>query len=218
MKVTVTNTYKAPGSFSVVAKKLFPNHELKGGEFTFELVCLGVSDPNGIVVGRATNDAAGTVAFPSIAVSEEGESRFLVREVVGDDEEMLYDRSAHEFTAKAAWNGDELEVTILGEGGKTIAAGDPVATFTNRLRSEVENENDKKKHPENPSNPSTPSNGAGSNGGDDGSTNAAGKKRSAVPNAGDVSFAHTCVMALAGICAVAASIAVVWRRKHRDRA
>ena len=218
VKVTVTNTYKAPGSFSVVAKKLFPNHELKGGEFTFELVCLGVSDPNGIVVGRATNDAAGTVAFPSIAVSEEGESRFLVREVVGDDEEMLYDRSAHEFTAKAAWNGDELEVTILGEGGKTIAAGDPVATFTNRLRSEVENENDKKKHPENPSNPSTPSNGAGSNGGDDGSTNAAGKKRSAVPNAGDVSFAHTCVMALAGICAVAASIAVVWRRKHRDRA
>ena len=110
---TVTNAYRAKGSFKAEATKKLDGRELKAGEFEFELV-----DADGKVVATAENGADGKVSFPEVKLGAAGEYRYTVREAKGDKPGVAYDENEYGLTVKATDNGDgTLSCAVSYDGG-----------------------------------------------------------------------------------------------------
>lgn len=122
--VVATNQYKTNGSFTVNAKKVLQNRELKSGEFTFELV-----DENGQVVDTVNNAENGEVTFNAISVNSTGVKTYKIREKVGSDENIKYD--THEETVR---------VVTTNANGRTetrVEYDTDGAVFTNKYEPKV---------------------------------------------------------------------------------
>lgn len=122
--VVATNQYKTNGSFTVNAKKVLQNRELKSGEFTFELV-----DENGQVVDTVNNAENGEVTFNAISVNATGIKTYKIREKAGSDENIKYD--THEETVR---------VVTTNANGRTetrVEYDTDGAVFTNKYEPKV---------------------------------------------------------------------------------
>ena len=122
--VVATNQYKTNGSFTVNAKKVLQNRELKSGEFTFELV-----DENGQVVDTVNNAENGEVTFNAISVNSTGIKTYKIREKAGSDENIKYD--THEETVR---------VVTTNANGRTetrVEYDTDGAVFTNKYEPKV---------------------------------------------------------------------------------
>ena len=122
--VVATNQYKTNGSFTVNAKKVLQNRELKSGEFTFELV-----DENGQVVDSVNNAENGEVTFNAISVNSTGVRIYKIREKAGSDENIKYD--THEETVR---------VVTTNANGRTetrVEYDTDGAVFTNKYEPKV---------------------------------------------------------------------------------
>ena len=120
---TFTNRYEAKGSFRAQATKRLDGRDLKAGEFSFELV-----DKDGKVVATAENGADGKVEFPEVGLTAAGTYAYGIREVAGDDSDMVYDTAVRNLTVTATDSGDgTLKCEVAYEGGVA-------AEFVNVLR------------------------------------------------------------------------------------
>ena len=120
---TFTNRYEARGSFKAEATKVLEGRDLKAGEFSFELV-----DKDGKVVATAENGADGKVEFPEVELTAAGIYAYGIREVAGDDSDMVYDTAVRNLTVTATDSGDgTLKCEVAYEGGVA-------AEFVNVLR------------------------------------------------------------------------------------
>ena len=120
---TFTNRYEARGSFRAQATKRLDGRDLKAGEFAFELV-----DADGKVVATAENGADGKVEFPEVELTAAGTYAYGIREVAGDDSDMVYDTAVRNLTVTATDSGDgTLKCEVAYEGGVA-------AEFVNVLR------------------------------------------------------------------------------------
>ena len=120
---TFTNAYVAKGSFRAEATKVLEGRDLKAGEFSFELV-----DKDGKVVATAENGADGKVEFPEVELTAAGTYAYGIREVAGDDSDMVYDTAVRNLTVTATDSGDgTLKCEVAYEGGVA-------AEFVNVLR------------------------------------------------------------------------------------
>mgnify|MGYP002509824617 CR=1 FL=1 len=74
-RFVVTNTYAASGTFSVGATKTLDGREPGDESFTFTL-----TDPDGNLAAKATNDASGAVTMDGLEVFEPGTYRYTLAE------------------------------------------------------------------------------------------------------------------------------------------
>ena len=123
------NTYTAPtGSFKAGAKKTLDGRGLKEGEFEFELLKVKADGSDGKVVATAKNGADGKVSFPEVELTAAGTYAYGIREVAGDDSDMVYDTAVRNLTVTATDSGDgTLKCEVAYEGGVA-------AEFVNVLR------------------------------------------------------------------------------------
>lgn len=105
-----------PVHASITATKILNGANLSGGEFTFELV------NNNDLMGQATNDADGKIAFRELTLRRTGSYTFTVREVAGNVAGMTYDTNSH--IVKVA-------VTVNDEGKLEASVEGNNPTFTN---------------------------------------------------------------------------------------
>ena len=120
---TFTNRYEAKGSFRAQATKRLEGRELKDKEFPFELV-----DKDGNVAATARNGADGKIEFPEVELTAAGTYAYGIREVAGDDSDMVYDTAVRSLTVTATDSGDgTLKCEVAYEGGVA-------AEFVNVLR------------------------------------------------------------------------------------
>lgn len=87
---TWTNTYEAHGSGTLAVEKTLNDRKLQSDEFTFEL---REGSATGTVISTARNDANGHIEFPSIDYDQTqvGVHHYFVTEVVGTDNDVIYD-------------------------------------------------------------------------------------------------------------------------------
>ena len=103
---TFENTYKpTAGSAVIEAHKTLTGRELQAGEFEFELV-----DDQAKVIDTKTNDASGNIYFDAINYDKAGTYTYTIREKVGADSTITYDKAEYQVT-----------VTVKDEGGKLKA-------------------------------------------------------------------------------------------------
>jgi pilin isopeptide linkage protein len=96
--------------------------QLVGGEFTFELI----DEMTGSVLAVATNDEVGNIAFfdedtdPGLVYDEPGVFRYTMREVAGNEADMIYDSSAISMTVVVTQTDEDglaVDVSYNGPGG-----------------------------------------------------------------------------------------------------
>ena len=119
-EITFANEYHAEGDIVLHAWKQLPAGTLEAGQFTFELIRVD-NDPSsatyrqGKVVQTIQNDAQGAVNFSAIQFTEKDVTDlsagkypffYVIREVKGSDERVVYDESLKGVTLTVADNGN----------------------------------------------------------------------------------------------------------------
>lgn len=105
-----------PVHVTLTATKVLNGANLSTGEFTFELV------NNNDLMGQATNDADGKIAFRELTLRRTGSYTFTVREVAGNVAGMTYDTNSHIV---------KVVVTVNDEGKLEASVEGNNPTFTN---------------------------------------------------------------------------------------
>lgn len=105
-----------PVHVTLTATKVLNGANLSTGEFTFELV------NNNDLMGQATNDANGKIAFRELTLRRTGSYTFTVREVAGNVAGMTYDTNSHIV---------KVVVTVNDEGKLEASVEGNNPTFTN---------------------------------------------------------------------------------------
>lgn len=121
--IKFANSYQAAAtSVTLGASKALDGRALAEGEFTFQL-----TDENGDVVAKASNDANGAVDFGTISYDAAGKYSYTISEVAGNDSAITYDDTVY---------GVVVDVTDPGTGSLqaevTYTDGNPqfVNTYT----------------------------------------------------------------------------------------
>ncbi|MGL9729341.1 Spy0128 family protein [Enterococcus sp. DIV0756] len=133
--VNFANTYTpAAGSAVLEATKSLTGRDLQAGEFEFELL-----DDQGKVVDTKSNDATGNIYFKAIDYAKEGTYEYTIREKVGNDSTIGYDKTEYQATVTVKDIGGKLEATVVYSGTVnfantyTPAAGSAVLEATKSL-------------------------------------------------------------------------------------
>lgn len=98
------NEYHASGSHGLRAWKVLDGRKMAEGEFTFELL-----DESGERLGTARNTATGDVVFDELDFDERDAGKtyhYLVREVAGDDDTVVYDDATFGYELRVFDNDD----------------------------------------------------------------------------------------------------------------
>ncbi|HHX06795.1 MAG TPA: Cna B-type domain-containing protein, partial [Erysipelothrix sp.] len=129
VSVTITNTYVPVQVYwTYEANKVLsghPRHDLKAGEFNFEIVDI-TTNPQ-IVVATGTNDTDGNIVFTKVTLSQAGTFNYVVREKKGDDSNITYDETVHNISVTIEDNNGYLEVTTVSESVEFDNEYQPVA-------------------------------------------------------------------------------------------
>ncbi|MBQ8618824.1 MAG: Cna B-type domain-containing protein, partial [Clostridia bacterium] len=107
-EASFTNEYSLTGSASIKVKKVLLGRDLENGEFTFRLM------EGSNVLAEVTNGADGSVLFPQMEYTEEGEWVYTIVEVRGDDNTVEYSDEQIEVTVttKDEKGDGNLNVTV----------------------------------------------------------------------------------------------------------
>lgn len=138
---TFINEYNAKGTLNLKAFKALVAHELKDGQFEFELYGdkphghEGTGDKLSV---RAKNNAAGVVDF-NINFDEQdiGKTfKFKAKEIAGNDDKMIYDNSEIEYTVTVYDKGNgTLSFDAVAKDLDTTAGNDEsTPLFVNRYK------------------------------------------------------------------------------------
>ena len=98
------NHYHARGEVELRAWKELVGRDCKSGEFAFELI-----DERGVVIDTQPNDACAEIHFGPISFDESDVAKprcFAIREVKGDDADIVYDETVYAYMVTTADNGD----------------------------------------------------------------------------------------------------------------
>ena len=79
----------------IVFHKALHGRNLKAGEFTFNL-----RDDKGQIIAQASNDKDGKIAFTGLTYDKAGDYHYVVTEVKGNDEDVIYDSMVADVTVK----------------------------------------------------------------------------------------------------------------------
>lgn len=79
----------------IVFHKTLHGRDLKAGEFTFNL-----RDDKGQIIAQASNDKDGKIAFTGLTYDKAGNYHYVVTEVKGNDEDVIYDDMVADVTVK----------------------------------------------------------------------------------------------------------------------
>ena len=95
--VTFDNTIKdeKAATTDIVFHKTLHGRDLKAGEFTFNL-----RDDKGQIIAQASNDKDGKIAFTGLTYNKAGDYHYVVTEVKGNDEDVIYDDMVADVTVK----------------------------------------------------------------------------------------------------------------------
>ena len=110
------NTY-TPKKDSLVleASKVLDGRQMSNGEFEFELV-----DTDGKVIQTTTNNAAGSIYFKEIEYDKVGKYSYTIREKVGNDEHITYDKNEFSVSVNVVNNRGKLVATPTYNGTPTF--------------------------------------------------------------------------------------------------
>ena len=122
-----------PAILNLTAKKTLDGRTLKAEEFSFQ-----IKDEQGKVISTGKNDASGNIKFSAITISEEGEYKFVVSEVAGNEKGMVYDTKNYSLKIKVAKSDDGKSLVVKGatleqDGSYSYN----VATFVNKYANEA---------------------------------------------------------------------------------
>ena len=79
----------------IIFHKALHGRDLKAGEFTFNL-----RDDKGQIIAQASNDKDGKIAFTGLTYNKAGDYHYVVTEVKGNDEDVIYDDMVADVTVK----------------------------------------------------------------------------------------------------------------------
>ena len=135
------NTYHTSGAWAPAVTKVLAGGVLAEGQFSFDLL-----DADGNLVETKTNARDGSVTFSEMDLTQDQVGKVLsyqIRERNDAQEGIVYDETTVDVSAKVVDDGKgnlSAEVTYgkLAEDGtvtdaKTVSAGEPGWTFTNRV-------------------------------------------------------------------------------------
>ena len=131
---TFTNEYKTTGTATIIAKKCLTGRPLANGEFSFELLGEG-----GACVAEATNDEEGFVEFGPLSFDAPGTYHYTIREVPGDDEDLIYDERELAVTVEMTDDGRGVLAAEVAFANGDDTFQNAVRTTTLRVTKRVEN-------------------------------------------------------------------------------
>lgn len=108
----------------IVFHKALHGRDLKAGEFTFNL-----RDDNGQIIAQASNDKDGKIAFTGLTYDKAGDYHYVVTEVKGNDEDVIYDDMVADVTVKVT---QEIGETANALVSSVVYPKD--TTFDNRIK------------------------------------------------------------------------------------
>ena len=121
---TFTNSYAAKGSVTLAAKKRFTGGALAGNDFSFALY--GGDKEEGTPIETVTNDEKGNITFQPINYTEAGDYEYIIKEVTGNDQTIVYDGQKVKVKVSVTDNKNgTLDATVTYGGDKAVP------TFTN---------------------------------------------------------------------------------------
>ena len=92
----------------IVFHKALHGRDLKAGEFTFNL-----RDDKGQIIAQASNDKDGKIAFTSLTYDKAGDYHYVVTEVKGNDEDVIYDDMVADVTVKVTQEIGDTTNTLV---------------------------------------------------------------------------------------------------------
>ena len=108
----------------IVFHKALHGRDLKAGEFTFNL-----RDDKGQIIAQASNDKDGKIAFTGLTYDKAGDYHYVVTEVKGNDEDVIYDDMVADVTVKVT---QEIGETANALVSSVVYPED--TTFDNRIK------------------------------------------------------------------------------------
>jgi len=97
----ITNAYSTVGYWTPIVTKNLIGREIKSGEFEF-----GLYDSDGELIATAYNEDTGKVEFAELEFHEPGTHTYTVKEIAGDDNDVIYSDKVITFTVTLADYGD----------------------------------------------------------------------------------------------------------------
>lgn len=146
------------GEGQIFLTKVLEGRDLQEGEFEFQLV----DSETGEVVATGANAADGSVSMSSVKFSKPGEYRYVLSEVQGKAENVVYDDSKYCVTARVSDNGNGT----MSVAWTASSFGDE-AESSNGLRGVVFKNSYEQPEVAPPVTPETPDPGADDNGGEE---------------------------------------------------
>ena len=99
--ITFANSYSANGTqVLLTAKKTLTGRDLEVGEFSFQLL-----DSEGNVLQTKSNTIGGVIVFEILSYDEVGEHSYTVKEVIGTQNNIVYDTTEYAVTVNVTDNG-----------------------------------------------------------------------------------------------------------------
>lgn len=121
---TFINSYAAKGSVTLAAKKRFRGGALAGNDFSFALYKGDKAE--GTPIETVTNDEKGNITFQPINYTEAGDYEYTIKEVIGNDQTIVYDGQKVKVKVSVTDNKNgTLDATVTYGGDKAVP------TFTN---------------------------------------------------------------------------------------
>lgn len=108
----------------IVFHKSLHGRDLKAGEFTFNL-----RDDKGQIIAQASNDKDGKIAFTGLTYDKAGDYHYVVTEVKGNDEDVIYDDMVADVTVKVTQEIGDTANTLVSS---VVYPKD--TTFDNRIK------------------------------------------------------------------------------------
>ena len=108
----------------IVFHKALHGRDLKAGEFTFNL-----RDDKGQIIAQASNDKDGKIAFTGLTYDKTGDYHYVVTEVKGTDEDVIYDDMVADVTVKVTQEIGDTANTLVSS---VVYPED--TTFDNRIK------------------------------------------------------------------------------------
>lgn len=108
----------------IVFYKALHGRDLKAGEFTFNL-----RDDKGQIIAQASNDKDGKIAFTGLTYDKAGDYHYVVTEVKGTDEDVIYDDMVADVTVKVTQEIGDTANTLVSS---VVYPKD--TTFDNRIK------------------------------------------------------------------------------------
>ena len=108
----------------IVFHKALHGRDLKAGEFTFNL-----RDDKGQIIAQASNDKDGKIAFTGLTYDKAGDYHYVVTEIKGNDEDVIYDSMVADVTVKVTQEIGDTANTLVSS---VVYPKD--TTFDNRIK------------------------------------------------------------------------------------